>query len=111
MTFKLFQTAIFGEFLNQCVESSKVGAITKALDDVMVAHPGLDLTSHDSYNPEAIQQADVDLIKFVLGVPFFPLLNSLRSSDRLMAFEEILMSSMDEVKDYQCLKTKTQKTH
>lgn len=52
--YKLFQTATFVEFLNQCAESPKASAITKVLDDVMATHPDLDLTGHDSYDPEAI---------------------------------------------------------
>lgn len=86
--------------MNWCVESSKSGAITKALDDVMVAHPRLDPTGHESYNPEVIQQAGDNLMKSILGVPSFPLLDSLRSSDRLKTFKEILASSVDEDEDY-----------
>lgn len=68
--------------------------ITKALDDVMGAHPDLDLTSHDSYYPDAILQANDDLMKSVLGTSIFPLLDSWRSSDRLITFEKILASTL-----------------
>lgn len=73
---------------------------TKILGDVMAAHPSLDLTSHESYDPEAIQYANDNLMKSVLGTPSFPLLNSLRTSDQLMTFEEILASSVDKDEDY-----------
>lgn len=49
--FKLFQTSSFGEFLISCLESFKAGVITKTLDDVMANHPGLDLRSHEAYDP------------------------------------------------------------
>lgn len=62
---------------------------------MIAAHPSLDLTGHEPYDPETIQQTDNDLMKSFLSTPFFPLLNSMRSSDRLMAFEEILASSVD----------------
>lgn len=66
----------------------------------MSTHPGLDLTGHESYDPKAIQQVDNDLMKYVLSALSFPLLDSLRSSNRLMTFEEILAISVDEDEDY-----------
>lgn len=66
----------------------------------MSVHPGLDLTSYESYDPEAIQQVDNDIIKSVLNALFFPLLDSLRFSNRLMTFEKILASTVDEYEDY-----------
>lgn len=78
--FRQLRTSAFGEFLNQRAESLKAGAITKALDDVMPSHPGLDLTGHDFYDPEAIVEADGDLVRTVLGAPALPLLDSWRSS-------------------------------
>lgn len=86
--------------MNQCVESSKAGAITKALNDVMVVHLGLGLIRHESYDPKAIQQVDNDLTKFVLDTFSFSLLESLRSSDRLVTFDEILASIGDKDEDY-----------
>lgn len=51
---------------------------------MMAAHPSLDLTDHDFYNPESVQQADDNLMKSILGGSSFPLPYSLRSSNRLM---------------------------
>lgn len=70
--------------------------ITKSLDDVMTAHPDLDLPTHDFYDPQAIATADDDLMKFVHNPPIFPLLDNLRFSYRLMIVEEMLSSTVDE---------------
>lgn len=43
---------------------------------------------------------DDDMMKSVFGIPSFSLLDSLRSPDRLMTFEEILVSTVDEDKKY-----------
>lgn len=67
----------------------------------MASHPDLDLQSHESYEPQAIETSDDDLKKAVLSLPSLPLLDSLRSSSCLMAFEEILVNTVD--KDYHCL--------
>lgn len=72
--FKLFQTCSFGEFLIGCLESFKSGVVTKTLDDVMTAHPDLDFTTHESYDPQAIVSANDDLMKAILSPPVFPLL-------------------------------------
>lgn len=101
--FKLFQTLSFGEFLIGSLESFKAGAITKTLDDVMASHPDLDLTTYESYDPSYITIVDDDLMKLVLNSPVFPFLDRLRSVDRLMSFEEILSSAMDEDEDYRRL--------
>lgn len=39
----LFKTVAFSDFLNQYAESSKASDITKAFDDVMEAHPSMNL--------------------------------------------------------------------
>lgn len=66
---------------------------------MMVAHPGLDLTNHDFCDPEAILQVDDDLMKTVLSASTFPLLDSWRSSKRVMTSEELLATSVDEDED------------
>lgn len=71
-----------------------------SLDDVMVAHLELDLIRHESYDTEALQQVDDDLMKSVLCNPSLLLLDLLRSSDRLMTFEKILAIMVDENVDY-----------
>lgn len=70
-SFKLFQMWTFSEFLNRCAKFSKVGVATKILDDVMSAHPSLDLIRHESYDPEAILKADDDLMKSAISAPLF----------------------------------------
>lgn len=58
----------------------------KTLDNVMASHPNLDLRSHESYDPQAVEIADNDLMKAVLSPPSFPLLDSLRVSYRSNVF-------------------------
>lgn len=103
MAFKLFQTTAFGKFLIRYLESFKSGVITKTLDDMMTTHPDLDLTTHESYETQAVATTDDDLMKAVLNPPAFPLLKNLRFSDQLMTFEEMLSSMVDEDEDYQRL--------
>lgn len=98
--FKLFQTALFGEYLLQCLESFRAGVVTTTLDEVMESHPEVDLRSHEGFNPQVVETADDDLMKAVLSPPAFPFLDELRTSTRLCTFEEILSSPLDEDLDY-----------
>lgn len=66
----------------------------------MTSHPDLDLMTHESYDPQAVVTVDDDLMKPILNLFVFPLLDSFRISDRLMTFEEILLSTVDENEDY-----------
>lgn len=84
--FKLFQTSAFREFLISCLESFKAGIVTKTLDDVMSEHLGLDLWSHEAYDPQVVETADDDLMKAVLSPSAFPFLDNLRSSTRIKTF-------------------------
>lgn len=72
--FKLFQTSIFGDILNQCSETIRVRAITQALNEVMPNHPVLDLTGYDGYDLESIDRANEDLMKAAYGASHFALL-------------------------------------
>lgn len=103
--FKLFENATFGDFLNQCTESSKAVAITQAVNEAIVDHPGLDLTGHESYDPDFISQAGDDLMTTVLNAPSFPFLDFFNSSGRVKTFEEILASTIDEDVNYQRIKS------
>lgn len=69
----------------------------------MSKHPSLDLPAHDSYDPQAVQSADDDLMKIVLSPPRFPILDDLRSLSRLKTFEEMLSGTVDEDEDYRWL--------
>lgn len=76
----------------------------------MATHSGLDLTGHKSYDPKSILQANDDLMKSILSAPTFSLLDSLRSSNWIITFKEILASSVDKNEDYlqfkdECLKS------
>lgn len=99
--FKLFQTVAFGEYLLHCVESFRAGVVATTLDEVMEAHPEVDLRNHEGYNPRVVDTADEDLMKAVLSSPAFPFLEELQSSSRVHTFEEIISSSLDKDLDYQ----------
>lgn len=83
------------EFLVGCLESFKVGLITKTLDDVMAEHPSVHLRAHESYDPRGVELADNNLMKTVLSPPRFPFLEDIQSSSRLKTFKEILGSTVD----------------
>lgn len=96
----MFQTSAFGEFLIGYLESFNVSVITKTLDDMMSEHPTLDLRLHKSYDPQVVESVGDDLMKAILSPPPFSLLDDFRSSIRLMIFEKILSSTIDEDEHY-----------
>lgn len=89
-----------GTFLNQCSEMVCAGDITKTLNDVIADHPNRNLRGYDGYDSESIERADNGLMKVVYNAVTFTFLYLLRSFDRIITFEEILASSMDEDEDY-----------
>lgn len=76
-------------------------SITQALNEVVADFPKLNLTGYDGYDTKLVDCVDDDLRRVVYNSPSFPFLESLRSSDRLMTFKEILASPVDEDDDYQ----------
>lgn len=101
--FKVSHTSAFGDFLNQCNEPTKSATITQALNQVIMDQK-LGLRSYDGYDAESIGHVNNDLMRFVYGVTSFPFLESLKSSDRLMSFKEILCCLVDKDDDYQKVK-------
>lgn len=67
----------------------------------MVNFPKLDLTRYDGYVAKSIGRADDNLIRAVYKPFSFPYLDPLQSLNRLMTFEEILASTVDEDEDNQ----------
>lgn len=72
----------------------------------MDAHPVLDLTGHEWYDPDSILQTLDDMMKTIFNAPLFLFLEFLKFSDRVMTFKEILASTNDEDEDYQGLEMK-----
>lgn len=77
------------------------GRLLKTLNEVMADHPELNFIGYDVYDLESIERANDDLMKTVYNAPPSPFLDIFQSSDRLMTFEDILASSVDEDDDYQ----------
>lgn len=63
----------------------------------------LDLIGHDGYDAKIIGHANDDFMRAVYGAPSFPFIESLRSSNRLMIFKEILSYHVDKDEDNQRL--------
>lgn len=86
LTFKLFQTSAFVDFLNQCSEIVKACAITLTVNEIMADFSKLDLTGYDGCDPKSICRANDDLMGAIYRAHLFPFLDSLRSSNRLITF-------------------------
>lgn len=67
----------------------------------MADHHKLNLTGYDEYGLESIGRANEDLTKVVYNAPSFPFLDVLRSLDRLITFEKILVNPIHEDNEYQ----------
>lgn len=95
--YKLLRTNVFGEYVNAYGSAINPLATTETIELISQDFPDMDIKKSDyRYDKAAKEQSGWHMAEAMLRVSSFPLLDSLKSNDRILSPKEILKSEVDE---------------